>query len=265
MKNIVLYLSVVTCCYVGLANAQLLHRPVAATPQRPSTSYNTSVVNRGWLEVELGSAIDSHFIDSPVVFKLGLQRNLEFFFGASPVVHVSDEPTATGFGDVTLGVRSRLGRSAPGLPSFAVLVAVKIPTADEEKGLGTGRTDWTILFILSQTTPQITLDFNVGFKTTNVERGISESRLVGVLTGSRNLTSKVSAYAEAFFSHQVESRGTAVSNSGIDDFVLAAGAGLGYSVSKKLVIDAAVNVNIVHAPYDLQFLIGATWTMVKLW
>ncbi len=247
------------------AFGQLFQKPVAATPQRPSNSYNTSTTPAGWVEVEFGSAIDSHVFDSPVVLKVGLQRNLELFVGASPLVHVSNGHSESGFGDVNLGFRSRFGGGMQGLPTFGGVVTVKIPTANENKGLGTGNTDWTFMIIVSQSTGHYGLDLNVGFKNTNLPEGQNQSRFVGILTGSTSFTPKLSAYSELFLSQHVRINRTDVGTADVNNVIFVGAAGISYTVSPRFVIDAGLNINITNAPYDFQFLVGATSTLFKLW
>lgn len=256
-------------CFLALlswkpAAAQFARQRVVATPQRPSNSFNTSIVPKGWLEVEFGTAIDEHFVDSPVVFKLGLQPNMELFAGVSPLVHVSDAPSQTGFGDVSFGLRTRFGGGQRGLPSFGGVISVKIPTADEKKGLGSGHTDWTFLVVVSQATPKFSVDLNIGFRSTSLPEGNNDSQFIAIVTGGRSLSKKMSGYAEIFLTQHAESSGIG-GGFNVNQAVLVGAGGVSYAVSDRFVLDAGLNINLVNAGYDVQFLVGATSTLFKLW
>ncbi len=56
----------------------------------------------------------------------------------------------SGIGDVLLGVSYLYYPERAGLPAGELGLRVKLPTADEERGLGTGRTDYTLQLTLFQ-------------------------------------------------------------------------------------------------------------------
>ncbi len=111
------------------------------TPQRPRISHNTHTTAQGTLELEAGLEVDpGDFWDTPMLLKYGITPQTEFVFGGSPIRHV-DSPDDTGIGDVVFGVRHRLVDETADDPAIAVATQIKLPTADADKGLGSGETD----------------------------------------------------------------------------------------------------------------------------
>lgn len=111
------------------------------TPQRPRISHNAQTTAQGTLELEAGVEVDpSDFWDTPMLLKYGMSSQTEFVFGGSPIRHV-DSPDDTGIGDVVFGVRHRMVDETADDPAIAIATQVKLPTADADKGLGSGETD----------------------------------------------------------------------------------------------------------------------------
>src|SRR5688572_27384567 len=110
------------------------------TPQRPKFSKSTYTTAADTLEVETGLAIDpSDSVNTPTTLKYGVNDRAEAFIGLSPVVAV--ENGGVGFGDLLLGWRQRLTEHQMDHLSIALQGAVKVPTANEDKGLGSGEFD----------------------------------------------------------------------------------------------------------------------------
>ena len=121
------------------------YRGAAVTPQRPTFSSNTQTTLEGTFELEAGAVIDTddaHEIQT--VAKYGLHEATEVFVGFSPFKQVArGSGNTAGIGDLTGGVRHRVQDpdDEEGAPGVALLAAVKIPTADADRGLGNGDVD----------------------------------------------------------------------------------------------------------------------------
>jgi len=112
------------------------------TPQRPTVSSDANTTAPGTLEVESGVSLDPHdAFDVPVTLKYGLAEGTEVFAGFSPLRGVEDPDDEIGIGDVLLGGRARIREADASGPAAAVQLAVKLPTADEDDGLGSGELD----------------------------------------------------------------------------------------------------------------------------
>lgn len=116
---------------------------MTATPQRPTVSSNTSTTVPGTVEVEAGIFLDpSTTFDTPLVFKYGVSPNSEAFIALSPYRSVElPGDDGEGLGDVVLGWRQRIAEQENDRPSLAWSVGAKLPTADDDEGLGTGELD----------------------------------------------------------------------------------------------------------------------------
>jgi len=148
------------------------NQEVAATPQRPSISTSTTTTYPGWLELEAGVSFDEHVLDSPTVLKLGATRNLELFAGLSPLVNVSNGGSETGLGDVFIGGRLRFKDGSQSSPSVAGQFSIKLPTADEERSLGSGEVDYNFLFILAHALGEFGVDINAGITLREFKTGV---------------------------------------------------------------------------------------------
>jgi hypothetical protein len=65
-------------------------------------------------------------------------------------------------GDLTVGVKYRIIEDDPWLGDFAILPALKLPTAATTTGAGTGTTDFSLLLISSHQIGPVAMDLNVG-------------------------------------------------------------------------------------------------------
>ncbi len=143
----------------GLAMAGILSSCTAVqrdrapvTPQRPTFSSDTSTTAFGTFELEAGGLWDpSDQIDTPATLKYGSGESTEVFVGWSPLFYLNT-PTGreTGVGDVVLGTRHRFMEETDEMPSAAFQATVKLPTADEGEGLGSGELDASFAGILTK-------------------------------------------------------------------------------------------------------------------
>jgi len=113
--------------------------------QRPFVSTDSKTTKASHLEVEAGAQIDpGEAVDTPVFLKYGLAERTEAFAGMSVYRMVDrDEalPDGSGFGDSWLGLRQRLRDRDMYYPGFGFELLMKLPSASESKGLGTGEID----------------------------------------------------------------------------------------------------------------------------
>jgi hypothetical protein len=220
------------------------------TPQRPSFSTNTSTTAPGYLEAEVGASLQENLSEIPSLLKLGLLETTELSLGIMPLRSVDLGPTSeSGFGDVRLGLRHRFVDEVEGVPSLAAEGWVKLPTADEDKGLGTGETDVGMLFIMSKSMAAFSFDANLGlsFIGDPVENDTNTHvNLIG--TASRGLTPALSGYLELFLEIPPDD----AKNVWIFDL------GVGYSVHPGLVLDAAFAAGLSDTAPDWQVLFGFT-------
>ncbi|MBN2384753.1 OmpA family protein [bacterium] len=69
----------------------------------------------------------------------------------------------SGFGDVHIGLKFNILNSLEKAVGLGVAAFAKLPTADDEKGLGTGETDYGLVLALTKTLAQMSVHANVGY------------------------------------------------------------------------------------------------------
>jgi hypothetical protein len=128
------------------------HAVDPVTGQRPTLSSDTGTAPAGQIEIEIGATLDpGDAIDTPALVKYGLDGTTEVFAGAS-VWRSIDAPggNESGVGDSVAGFRHRFLEATAGRPSAALQAAVKLPTADEDRRLGSGEPDLGVAAIATQ-------------------------------------------------------------------------------------------------------------------
>jgi hypothetical protein len=228
-------------------------REVKATPQRPAKVFNASTTAPGYLELEAGWSHDSGIDAAEVNLKLGLGRRSEIYFGLRPWV-ASDQPTGTetGLGDTVIGGRFRFFESREGAAAFAGFV--KFPTADDDKGLGSGDTDAGFRFIASRDWGLNHWDFNLGGDFAGVpDSSSNEARWTTILTWSRPLQERYRYYAEIFVQYLPA----------FDEETVTVDGGISYALNPSFVLDAGVNVGLSDDAPDVQVLVGLTKVLGK--
>ena len=103
---------------------------------------------------------DFHHWDFPVGLAYGLLTNLEVSLGFGG--HFEERLEALdeegreenvkedGIGDLVIGAKWQFLGESSWLPRQALAAAVKFPTADEDKGLGSGKTDYDLTWVASK-------------------------------------------------------------------------------------------------------------------
>lgn len=149
---------------VRLAMAGLLLASAPAWAGRPLTVDDADPVEVGQFEFEAGlgyfHAPDCQHWELPFGLAYGLLPGLEFGLGFGGAFEERAESLgeagreerihASGLGDLTLGGKWRFLDGSAWLPRQAMVVGVKLPTADEEKGLGSGKTDVDLAWVASK-------------------------------------------------------------------------------------------------------------------
>ncbi|MBA2722056.1 MAG: transporter [Methylibium sp.] len=204
MKKIV---ALSCACSLGFPWAVMAQGPELLSPTRPGVSESAALLRPGVLQVETG--IDLGFRASdyrrqrslPLGLNYALTRHLRIDFEADATVeqHLHGGGRATGRGDTRLGFKA-IGAGEPeqGL-AFALAYQLKLPTADADEGLGSGRTDHELRLVANRVLGKN--DFRVNVSYLNVGRAMSPARddggqfLVGM---ERGLAGDFSATFEVY-------------------------------------------------------------------
>jgi len=232
----------------GPAPAASGTRDVDATPQRPSKSSSADTAAEGYMIMETGVAHDSDAFDSSMRFRLGLNRRIEFYFGLAPfITRETGRGSEQGVGDAEVGGKVRFFEAEEG--SAALEAFVKIPSASEDKGLGTGELDAGFRFIASRTWGKEHFDFNLGGDFAGAtDTGSNEARWTTILTWSRPWGDRFGYYGELFLQFLPAD----------DDEVITTDWGITYRVNPSFVLDAGINIGLSEDAPDFQFLLGLT-------
>ena len=141
-------------------------------PSRPGVANPADIPEPGVLQLEFG--YDSNFRARDVRAEHTLPVTLRYSAAKRLLLHVdfdavrsqTDEQTrerATGFGDTRVGFQVVAVEEGEGRPALAFAYYAKLPTADESKGLGTGRFDHKLVGLLSGKVGETDVDFNAAY------------------------------------------------------------------------------------------------------
>lgn len=161
--------------------------PHAVQPERPTVATHAGTVAREFVELEEGGEWDKasdgkRSFFAPTNLKIGLASRAQLNL---LINLISDRAIGGGFfaaGDITVGVKYRIVDDAPILGDFAILPAIKLPTASQS-GAGTGTTDFSLLLISSHQLGPVAMDLNVG-QTRRGGDGTSVPKTAGIWTAS---------------------------------------------------------------------------------
>jgi hypothetical protein len=139
--------------------------PRSVQPERPTVATHAGTVTRGWVELEAGGEWDKatdgdRSFFAPTNLKIGLASRAQL----NVLVNLISDPspgTPLAVGDVTLGVKYRIVDNAPIIGDFAILPAIKLPSASTIVA-GTGTTDFSLLLVSSHEFGPVAMDLNAG-------------------------------------------------------------------------------------------------------
>jgi Putative MetA-pathway of phenol degradation len=139
--------------------------PNTVQPERPTVATHAGTVAPRYMELEEGLEWDrlpgnERSLLVPTNLKIGLAPRAQL----NLLLNIIRQPRAIGssvdFGDLTVGVKYRLGEAMGLLGDFALLPAIKFPTATG--GAGTRSTDFSLLLISSHQLGSVAMDLNAG-------------------------------------------------------------------------------------------------------
>ena len=164
-RNVLAFLAIVSGATLLHAQADSAANPRAVQPERPTVATHAGTVAPGYIELEEGGEWDrwspgERSFFAPTNLKIGLASHAQL----NLLVNVIHDPRVSGnsvnLGDVTVGVKYRILDNHPILGDFAILPAIKFPTASDDAGTGT--TDFSFLLISSHQFGPVAMDLNAG-------------------------------------------------------------------------------------------------------
>ena len=137
-------------------------------PSRPGVALPAEIQKAGVLQLEYG--YDGNFRAeefrkdqaAPLTLRFAAGSRLLLEFGLDTVKSQTDEAgeRVTGIGDTRLGFQVVALKDTEKHPALAFAYYIKLPSADEEKGLGTGRVDHKFVTLISRKLGQVDMDLN---------------------------------------------------------------------------------------------------------
>ena len=142
--------------------------PDFIVPSRPTVSNPAEFQRPGVLQLEFG--YDANYRssdfksqeDSPLALRFAVNRRilLELDTDSPNSQKDSDGFRQTGAGDTQFGIQAVLQPENKTRPGIALAYYIKLPTANAEKNLGTGRVDHNFIGLFSKKIDKTTVDFN---------------------------------------------------------------------------------------------------------
>ena len=158
-------MAVWAAAHVASAQTDSAANPRAVQPERPTVATHAGTVAPGYIELEDGGEWDrssdgERSFFAPTNLKIGLFSHAQL----NVLINAIHDPRASrnsvNVGDLTLGVKYRILDDHPILGDFAILPALKFPTATG--AVGTGTTDVSLLLISSHQLGPVAMDLNIG-------------------------------------------------------------------------------------------------------
>ena len=190
----------------------------------------------------------------------GVTDAVDLVVGLSYVsVEVEDGGTTTevrGTTDMSVELKARFYEK-DGL-SFAVKPGISLPTGDEEKGLGNGRSSYSAFFITTKEAGPWAFHFNVGYIRNEYKlQADDEANRKDIWHVS--LASQVAAAKDLHFVANIGMEQNSDVTSDVNPaFVLG---GLVYAVSESMDLDFGVKGGLNKAETDYTVLAGVTWKL----
>ena len=223
--------------------------PDFIVPARPTVSNPAEFQKPGVLQLEFGYNANFHASenykyqqDAPLALRFAVNRRLLIELDTDSPYSQKDfsGARASGAGDTQLGIQAVLQPENKSRPGIAVAYYIKLPTASNEKNLGTGRVDHNFIGLVSKTFGKTTVDFNAIYLLAGRTSGTGfASSGQAALAASRNLTKRFGVQGE-------------ISGASRNDLQTGAMFGLAvvtYQINRRLVFDSGLRLGLTsNAP-----------------
>ncbi len=234
----------------------------AAFAGRPLAIDDADPVEKGQFEFDLGSVYEHDPVCDAWEFPFGLTAgvlpNVEAGVGFGGVfeerTELGERDHESGIGDLTVGTKWQFLPEGIWLPRQALAGAVKIPTADDDNGMGSGKTDYDLTWIASKSLGEnASVHVNAGYTWVGEPSGeeVGDVFHYGVALDVQ-LTETVQWVGEVFAEKELQD-GTQT--------VVLYNSGFRWSATESLTLDAAAGSRLRgdEAP-DFIATLGLTWS-----
>lgn len=246
-------------CLLCVVNVSFAARPLIIDDADPLDLYQCKIEGGIWRE-ECSSC--KHW-DWPIGLGYGLVPSLEIGAGLgghfeerTEIDEVSGKEcisNVNGMGDLTVNAKWQFLGESTWLPRQAIVPTVKFPTADEDKGLGSGEIDYDITWIASKSfCEKMGGHINVGYSFINAPAGEDVGNIIHYGAAlDYKITDPLQWVGEVFVEKELL---------GGTDNIIMFNTGLRWTAIDGLVFDAAAGSRISGDAPDLIATAGLTWT-----
>lgn len=229
-------------------------RPIAVTqsqteeeefikPSRPSVANPAEIQKAGVLQVEYGYDANFHAAEfrteqtATLALRFAATSRLLLEADLDTVESQTDETGVrmTGLGDTRLGFQVVALKDTEQHPALAFAYYVKLPSASENKGLGTGRVDHKILLLLSKKFGQVDMDLNGAYLI------VVREDETGWVTGGQGALSFSGEFENGF---GLEGELSGQTKDDVQPKGLFALGALTYKVNRRLILDAGLRFGL---------------------
>lgn len=219
---------------------------IEVNPNRPTFANPALTTQPGLAELEWGlqrSAFrdDGTSFGTPTLLKFGLAKDLELRLASPGFLRLAPagDPAASGLGDLNLGLQwCYLHDGLFGMDQ-AIQVAHTFPTASPAQGLGNGAPIDIVTLSFSRDAGPYHIDVNLLESWIGLTPDLGGGRATqtaGTVSITRNLTDAWSITGELY----------AIQATPVNERIVSNLWALGYKVSKRLVLDAGVDVGLTQ-------------------
>lgn len=250
MKRFALLSIIILGLVCWMANDVIPCRPLktedsGTTPRgKPALELNMEMPNRESNDIE-------HALCS--VFNYGLNDRLDAGFEI-PFVRINpvDGDSEKGLGDIVLRMKYRLIDESNSGPSLLVKPTFKIPTGDEDKGLGSGKSDAGILLVLSKSFGNFVTYLNTGYNMLDLpkDKFWNDNTVFLGLGFSQSVNAKFTLLGELTYEPNFNSKRSD------DPFDVV--WGVAYNLNATTTLDVALRSGLTDASQDYSVISGVT-------
>lgn len=228
----------------------------------PLVTDDTGTQGKGKGQVEIGLSVynDKNKIDekteggeTSVGVAVGLTEYLDIVLGMPYSWYTQDQNDTriareTGLGDITLDAKWRFFEKNGW--SLALKPGFSLPSGNEDKGLGVGRTAYRMFFIASKELEPVALHFNLGY--IRNDNNVDEHR--DIWHASLAVEYGVMKDLKLLANVGIE-RNPGTESENHPAFALG---GISYNVSERITVDAGVKYGLTSPETDWTYLAGMT-------
>ncbi|MEP7077142.1 MAG: transporter, partial [Acidobacteriota bacterium] len=195
--------------------------------------------------------------DVPLALRFAVRRRILVELDTDSPYSLKDTSrvTESGAGDTQLGIQGVLLTENKSRPGVALAYCIKVPTADEKKGLGTGRVDQSFIGLISKTAGKTTVDFNAIYLLAgNTSDRHHSSSGQAAFAVTENITKRFGVQGE-------------VSGASRNDEQAGAMFGLGvvtYQLNKRTVFDTGLRFGLTPFAPKVGVVAGVTFGIANL-